>query len=70
MTKLQIGTFPGRINDYMVEDGTTVREALALADITVGEEQEIKLDGEVVDANSTVDNGSLLLVTKRIKGMR
>ena len=70
MTKLQIGTFPGRINDYMVEDGTTVKEALALADLTVGDEQEIKLDGEVVNMNDTVANGNLLLVTKRIKGMK
>ena len=70
MTKLQIGTFPGRINDYMVEDGTTVKEALALADLTVGDEQEVKLDGEVVNMNDTVANGNLLLVTKRIKGMK
>ena len=70
MKKLQIGTFPGRLNDYMVEEGTTVRAALEMAGLTVSNEQEVKLDGEIVSMDDTVDDGNLLLVTKRIKGMR
>jgi len=68
MTTIKIGTFPGELKEYVVENGTTVAEALALAGLTVGAEQEVKLDGEVVSTSDVVDGGSLLLVTKRLKG--
>jgi putative ubiquitin-RnfH superfamily antitoxin RatB of RatAB toxin-antitoxin module len=66
---IKVGTFPGRLNEYAVAEGTTVKEALALAGIEVGEEQEIKLDGSVVGADDVItNNNAILLVTKRIKG--
>ena len=67
MTTIKIGKFPGEINEFVLEEGTTVKEALAMAHIEVENEQEVKMDGAVVDVNS-VANGSLLLVTKRLKG--
>lgn len=70
MTEIKIGTFPGRTENYVLEDGTTVRKALEMANISVGDEQEVKLDGEVISMDDTVDGGSLLLVTKRLKGAR
>ena len=69
MLKMQIGTFPGRLNDYTMEDGTTVAGALRLAGLTVGEEQEVKVDGEAVDMDYELSQSNeLLLITKRLKG--
>lgn len=69
MMTLKIGVFPGRVEEFAVEDGTTVNEALSMADIEVGAEQEIKADGNVVDLGQVVPSGTkMLLVTKRIKG--
>ena len=38
--------------------------------ITVGEEQELKLDGEAVRLDEFVIGGRMLLVTKRLKGAK
>lgn len=69
MKNLKIGMFPGRVEDYVVEDGTTVGEALRMAGIEPTTEQEIKLDGRVVELTNSA-NGNLLLVAKRIKGAK
>lgn len=69
MLKIKVGVFPGKVEEFAVEDGTTVREALDLAGISVGAEQEIKIDGVVADYNSEIPStASMVLVTKRIKG--
>lgn len=69
MLKIKVGVFPGKVDEFVVEDGTTVREALDLASISVSAEQEVKVDGVVADYNSEIPSGaSMVLVTKRIKG--
>lgn len=69
MVKLQAGIFPGKIDDYVVAAGTTVGEVLSLAGLSQGADQDIKVDGEVVDSNYVVDeNTSLVILSKRIKG--
>ena len=68
MKMLKIGSFPGRLNDYAIEAGTTVKQALEMAGISVTDEQEIKLDDRTVTPSDAVDNGNMLIVTKRIKG--
>jgi len=66
---IQVGMFPGRLETYAVSEGTTVADVLAMANLTVGEEQDIKMDGEVVSLSSVVNSEtSLILVSKRIKG--
>jgi hypothetical protein len=66
---VQIGMFPGQINAYAVEVGTTVAEALELANIAVGNEQEIKMDGVVVSGDTAItENSNLIIITKRLKG--
>ncbi len=67
MKTLKVGVFPGRVNEFTVEDGQTVGAVLEMAGIEVGAEQEIKLDGNVVTPE-TIAEGSMLLVAKRIKG--
>ena len=68
MKTLKIGSFPGRLNEYVINENTTVREALEMASITPSDEQEVKLDDRTVSMNETVSNGNILIVTKRIKG--
>ena len=71
MMTLKIGVFPGRVEEFAVEDGTLVEEALGMADIEVGAEQEVKADGTVVDLGQPVPSRTkMLLVTKRIKGAK
>ena len=66
---IQVGMFPGRLETYAVATGTTVADVLAMANLTVGEEQDIKMDGEIVSLSDVVDSEtSLILVSKRIKG--
>lgn len=66
---IQVGMFPGRLETYAVTTGTTVADVLEMANLTVGEEQDIKMDGEIVSLSSVVDSEtSLILVSKRIKG--
>ena len=69
MLKIKIGVLKGREEEFVVEDGTTVREALNLAGISVSAEQEVKVDGVPADYNSEIPSeASMVLVTKRIKG--
>ena len=71
MMTLKIGVFPGRVDEFAVEDGTTVNEALSMADIEVGAEQEVKADGNVVGFDELIPYATkMLLVTKRIKGAK
>lgn len=69
MLKVKIGVFPGRVEEFVVEDGTTVKQALEMANITVSEEQEVKIDGTSASYEQVIpETASMLLVTKRIKG--
>lgn len=69
MLTIKIGVFPGSINEFAMEEGTTVAKALEMANINVGAEQEVKADGEVISTDAVVPCGTkMLLVTKRIKG--
>lgn len=69
MLTLKIGVFPGRVEEFVVENGTTVAKALEMAGISVGAEQEVKVDGTVMSYDEVIpSNASMVLVTKRIKG--
>ena len=68
MITLKIGMFPGRLNEYAMESGVTVREALDMADIELNSESDVKLDGESVSLGDTINRDGTLVVTKRIKG--
>lgn len=68
MLTIKVGMFPGTLKEVVIEEGTKVSEVLEMAGITVGAEQEIKLDDEVVNASDAIEGGKMLLVTKRIKG--
>lgn len=66
---IKVGTMPGRLQELEVAPGETARELFARAGITISN-HEIRLDGGIVDLDSTVSNGKLLVSMKQIKGNR
>ena len=67
MKTLKIGIMPGKLSEIVIENNTTALDAFKIADIDVTG-YEIRLDGALIEGSDIVDNGSLLLGTKRIKG--
>lgn len=67
MLNLKVGVMPGRLEEVVVEGGETAKEIFGLVNVDA-EGYEIRLDGEVIDANSCVRSGNLLVAMKRIKG--
>ena len=67
MLNVRIGTMPGRINEFVLENGATVKEALEIADLTA-EGYQIKVNGEQVDEEKVLNDGDLVLLVKQIKG--
>ena len=69
MLKIKVGVFPGRVDEFVVENGTTVAEALGMANIAISSEQEVKVDGTATSLDAQIpETASMVLVTKRIKG--
>ena len=69
MLKIKVGVFPGRVEEFVAENGATVAEVLSMANIALGSEQEVKIDGVATSLDDTIpETASMVLVTKRIKG--
>lgn len=67
MMKIKVGMMPGRLVEVVVEEGTTAREIFKVAEVELSN-HEIRLDGEKIDLDKTINNGSLLVGMKMIKG--
>lgn len=67
--EVRIGVMPGRIDTYMVEVGTTIQEAIDLAEISTSG-YEVKVDSVKVDPHTAIvgENTNLILLVKMIKG--
>ena len=65
---VKVAQYPGEIKEFALEEGSTVGDALRIAGITVSAEQSITLNDESVSTNERITNGSIILVTKRLKG--
>lgn len=65
---VKVGVMPGRINEFFVADGATVKEILEVASVS-SEGYEVKVDGNTVTDFSTVaGTAGLILLTKQVKG--
>lgn len=65
---VKIGVMPGRIEEFAIEEGTTVLQALEIAGLEVGE-FEIKIDGSTASESDTITQGTnVILLTKKVKG--
>lgn len=66
---VRVGVMPGRIVEYVVEVGTSVRDVLGMANLNPAG-YDVKIDGSTVDYTSAVvsDNTNLILLVKQVKG--
>ena len=64
---LKVGVMPGKLTEIVLLPNTTAFEAFDLAEIDVTG-YELRLDGEKIDGDCTVNNGKLLVAMKKIKG--
>ena len=66
---IRVGVRPGRISEYVVGEGTTISELLALADLNPTG-FDVKVDGAKVTNfdNALPSTASLVLLAKRVKG--
>jgi len=69
MITVKIGKTMGRISEYALEEGTSLRKALEVAGIEVTEGYEVRVNNEAVeDLDREASNGDLILLVKKIKG--
>ena len=65
--KIKVGIMPGKLVEVEVFADDTARDLFERAGVEISN-HEIRLDGEKIDINRTVNNGSLLVAMKMIKG--
>ena len=64
---LKVGVMPGKLTEITLLPNTTAFEAFDIAEIDVTG-YEIRLDGEKIDGETVVNEGSLLIAMRKIKG--
>lgn len=65
---IRVGVMPGRINEFVVEEGVTLASLLELAGLDASG-FDVKVDGtKVTDLNTVVDGANLVLLAKQVKG--
>lgn len=67
MLKIKAGLMPGKLVEVIAENGATAKEIFDLAQIEITN-HEIRLDGNKIDLNTRIENGSLLVGMRQIKG--
>ena len=67
MLKIKVGMMPGKLVEVVVEQGSTAREIFEVAGVELSN-HEVRLDGEKIDLDRTINNGNLLVAMKMIKG--
>lgn len=67
MKTIKVGLMPGKLQQIEVSENTTAREVFEKAGIELAN-HEIRLDGEKIDLDTNVYNGSLCVGLKMIKG--
>ena len=64
---IKVGKMPGRIEEIAVEDNASVRNILEIAGLD-SEGYEIRVNGSTKELDEEVQDGSVVLLTKMIKG--
>ena len=67
MKTLKVGIMPGKLTEIVIQEETTAFEAFDIAELDVTG-YELRLDGEKIDGDCTVNGGSLLVAMRKIKG--
>ena len=67
MLKIKVGMMPGKLIEVVTNEGATAREIFEVAGVELSN-HEVRLDGEKIDLDRTINNGNLLVAMKMIKG--
>lgn len=65
---VEVAKMPGVMQKVTVAEGATVADALEAANLANETGYEIRLDGDVVDASTVIEDGATIVLTKMIKG--
>lgn len=65
---VQITKVPGAMKTLSLENGSTVADALAIAELDVASGYEIRVDDEIVSRDTELVDGNVVVITKMIKG--
>lgn len=67
MPSIKVGLMPGKLTTVEFNQGDSARQIFDLAGIEISN-HEIRLDGNKIDIDSSINNGGLLVGMKQIKG--
>ena len=65
---VQITKVPGAMKTLSLENGSTVEDALTIAELEVATGYEIRVDDEIATRDTVLEDGSVVVITKMIKG--
>ena len=65
---VQITKVPGAMKTISLEAGSTVEDALTIAELEVATGYEIRVDDEIVSRDTELEDGNVVVITKMIKG--
>lgn len=68
MITVKVSQVPGPVRELNLETGTTVAEALRLADISSTDGFKITFQGNEVGTSSSLDRDGSLVLAKQVKG--
>ena len=67
MITVRVGRLPGRITEFVLEDGVTVAQALEIAELDPTG-YEIRVNGATTAEVATLEDEDIVLLVKKIKG--
>lgn len=68
-TTVKVGRTGGRVEEYILEgDEPTVGDALSAANISTSKGDRIRLNGDVVDEDTIVENDDIITVAGKVSG--
>jgi putative ubiquitin-RnfH superfamily antitoxin RatB of RatAB toxin-antitoxin module len=68
MVEVKVTMVPGAIKNVMLNDGATVADALAAADLSATDGYTIQVDGQTATTSTAVQDGSRVILARSAKG--
>ena len=65
---IQVAKMPGAMKTLVLEQGSTVADALRVAEIEVTAVYEVRVDNDKAEMDTVLNNNAVVIVTKMIKG--
>lgn len=65
---VQVTRVPGAMKTITLEQGATVRDALAIAEVELSQGYEVRVDDEIATVDTALEDGAVVVLSKMIKG--